>query len=588
VNGTSTPPTNATTEVRSKRELRGSVLEVLRSLLADSAERDAILSIVEQLVALNEKLTIEKAELEKRLEKVLSSSKKNEGVSTSQLLLALGSLGLGASVAPSTTTGEERMQPELLDKADARLREKSGFDDRPRPEDKMTERPPRQPRTKTPLPAHLPRVENVIPVPPEERKCARCGRERRCIGHDVSEVIELRPAELYVRLDKREKLACSTCEIAPVRAPLAEKVVPSGQFGIRLVAQLLVDKYMDGLPLHRQRERLARLGFDVSVSTLCDQVKWSTDLLRPLWRAALDQVIAARVMHVDGTGLAVLDPDAAGGKRLGTLWGYVGVDDDGSTGAYVYASTGKKVGQKPGEMGPQDVLAQRKGFVVADASNVFDESFKRDDLIECGCNMHGRRYWVKALDAGDQRAALPIAAYKKLYEIEAEIRDRDPREKLAVRQQRSRPIFDEIVSWCRARRPYEPPSSKLGLAIQYTLNHHVALGRFLEDGHVPIDNGAVERLHVRAALARKNFLHAGSDAGGERAAIAFTILSSCRLAGVNPIEYLAEVMPMLARPVRIVDLPALLPARWKARRSATAVSTCDASGADGADGADGG
>src|SRR5690606_3099160 len=111
------------------------------------------------------------------------------------------------------------------------------------------------------------------------------------------------------------------------------------------------------------------------------------------------------------------------------------------------------------------------------------------------------RYWVKALEAGDQRAALPIAAYKKLYEIEAEIRDRDAATKLAVRRKRSKPVFDELVSWCRTRRPYEPPSSKLGVAIQYTLNHHVALGRFLEDGNIPIDNGAVERLHVRAAIA---------------------------------------------------------------------------------------
>jgi hypothetical protein len=327
---------------------------------------------------------------------------------------------------------------------------------------------------------------------------------------------------------------------------------------------------------HRQRERLARLGLDISVSTLCDQVKWSTDLLRPLWRAAIDAVLAARIMHVDGTGLPVLDPSVAGGKRHGTLWGYVGVDDIGSTAAYLYTSTGKKLGQKPGELGPEDMLKRRKGPVVADASNLFDKSFERSDLVECGCNMHGRRYWVKALDSDDQRAALPIAAYKKLYEIEAEIRDRDPATKLAERQQRSKPIFDEIVAWCRTRQPYEPPSGKLGAAIQYTLNHHVALGRFLEDGTIPIDNGAVERLHVRAAIARKNFLHVGADSGGERAAIAFTILGACRLVGIDPIEYLADVLPILTRPIRIVDLPELLPARWKARRAQMAAPSSSA------------
>ena len=162
------------------------------------------------------------------------------------------------------------------------------------------------------------------------------------------------------------------------------------------------------------------MGLKLSVSTLADQVAWAADLLRPLWRLAVLQVLSAKVMHLDATGLPVLDRDAAGGKRLGALWGYVG---DENVAAYLYASTGKKTGQKPGELGPEDMLANREGFTVADASNLFEQSFKRAELIECGCNMHGRRYFAKALDANDARAALPLAAYKKLYEIEAE----DPR-----------------------------------------------------------------------------------------------------------------------------------------------------------------
>ena len=177
---------------------------------------------------------------------------------------------------------------------------------------------------------------------------------------------------------------------------------------------------------------------------------------------------------------------------------------------------------------------------------------------------------MKALEAGDTRAALTVAAYKKLYEIEDEICDLDPDAKLAVRREQSRPVFDELVAWAKVHQPFEAPSSKLGEAIRYLLNHHVALGRFLESGLVPIDNGKVERLHIRAALARKNFLFAGNDDFGERAAIAFTILGCCRIIGVNPFEYLADVFPRLARPVRLRDLPDLLPHRWKARRDAAA------------------
>jgi transposase len=175
------------------------------------------------------------------------------------------------------------------------------------------------------------------------------------------------------------------------------------------------------------------------------------------------------------------------------------------------------------------------------------------------------------IDAGDQRAALPLAAYKKIYKIEEEIREHDPPLKyaqvLAVRVEKIKPVFDELVAWCRAHQAMLP-SSKLGTAIRYMLNHHVALGRFLTDGVIPIDNGPAERLHVRCAIARKNFLFAGSDDGGERAAVAFTILGSCRLVGVDPLEYLADVLPILTRNIRLADMPALLPVRWKARRDA--------------------
>jgi transposase len=149
------------------------------------------------------------------------------------------------------------------------------------------------------------------------------------------------------------------------------------------------------------------------------------------------------------------------------------------------------------------------------------------------CNMHSRRRFVEALDRDDARAALPIAEYKKLHEIEAEIRDKEEDAKLAARQVRRKPIFDVTVAWCQTYKPNEPPQFPLGQAIGYMINHHKALGRFIEHGAIPIDNGIVERLHVRTALTRKNYVFAGFDADGERAAIAYTILACCRLADVE-------------------------------------------------------
>jgi hypothetical protein len=213
-------------------------------------------------------------------------------------------------------------------------------------------------------------------------------------------------------------------------------------------------------------------------------------------------------------------------------------------------------------MGPENVLARRKGLVVADASNLFDESFKRDDLIECGCNAHGRRGFIKALDRGDSRAALPIGAYRRLYEYEREARALSNDDRLKLRQHKSKPVFDAILRWCQAYKPHEPPSSPLGAALRYFTNHHEALGRFLGDGAIPIDNSLVERQHVRVALTRKNFYFAGSDAGGDRAAVIYTLLGCCALNRVDPEPYLIDVLPRLVRGVTREEARGLLPHRW--------------------------
>jgi transposase len=422
---------------------RGDVLEVARALGADG-NTDALVDLVATLDAHNRNLAVRAArvdeqtvrivELEKQLEKLLARVKKSETVSTAQLVLFADAIRRGEA-------GDVLADGDPRGDANDRLRDASGLDEEKEPET----RPVRErPTGRTPAPHHLPRVPNAIAVPADARACPRCGKERACIGHDTTEVIDLVPAQVIVRVDRREKLACEDCEAELVRAPSGDKVVGGGKYGDAIVIDMLVSKYADGLPLHRQRERYKRLGFDIPVATLVDQVRWSTDLLRPLWRAAVAECIASKVMHLDATGLPVLDRAAPGGKRIGSLWGYVGDD----VCAYVYASTGKARAQKTGEMGPEDLLALREGYTVADASSLFDASFaKRPNLIECGCNMHARRYYVKALEAGDSRAALPIAAYKKLYEIEDEIRDREPDERLAARKIQSRPVFDELVAW---------------------------------------------------------------------------------------------------------------------------------------------
>ena len=424
-------------------------------------------------------------------------------------------------------------------------------------------KPPRQPALRRPIPDGLRRVENIIPVPDADRPCPFCGKDRICIGHDVTLVIELLPAEVIVREDKRELVACvPACkdESELKRAPLGDKVISGGIYGSTLVSTMLVRKYDHGMPLHRIREEVLRYGLDIPSASASDQIQWATDLLRPLWHQLQHDILQSKVMQLDPTSIPVRDKDHGFGIQLGSLCAYVG---DAELVAYLYSSTGKKNGQRLGELGPEDFLAMREGLTMADASNAFDKSFARPGLIELGCNTHGRRGFVKALEAGDTRAAIPLAAFKRLYEIEEQAANLTCEERTAMRREKSRPLYDELIAWSKLYRPLEPPKTPLPRACAYILNHQAALTRFIDDGVIPIDNTLVERLHRRPATGQRSFLFVGSHAGGERAAIAYSILGTCRLIGLNPVPYLGDVLPILARGVELENMHSFMPKAWK-------------------------
>lgn len=514
---------------------------MLQSLLTERRDDDVV-ALVSQLVSRNR-------DLELLLAKLRQGRNQSEHVSKEQLDLFLQKLGGQAS--------------EDLAKANAQL-EDAAKQNGGRPE---PEKPAKQPPVRRAPSPDLRRVPNPIAVPESERPCPRCGIDRKCIAHEKTEVIELIPAEVIVREDIREVLGCERCDAELVRAPMGDKVVTGGAYGSRLVADLVVGKYWDSLPLHRQKQILQRLGLDMPSSSMADQILWATELLRPVYRFLIKAVLDSHVLHVDGTSLPVRDADSPKGIVLGALWGYVGDEEHA---VYLYTSTAKKTGQRPDELGPEQFLALRRGLVVADASNLFDASFHRDELIECGCAMHARRYFVKALEANDARAAVPLAAFKALYDIEAAVQDATSEQRFEERQSRSKPVFDELISWCRTYHPIEPPSSLLAKAMQYVLNQREPLARFLEDGRIPIDNGVVERLHRRPAVGRRNYLFAGSHEGAHRAAVAYSVLATCALVGVNPIEYLADILPRLARGTfTAVELSAMTPSAWKKARGAS-------------------
>jgi transposase len=419
------------------------------------------------------------------------------------------------------------------------------------------DKPKRKGHGRKPLPAHLPRV--VVPhrVPDAERACPVCGVGRECIGHETSEVLEFIPASFRVEVHEREKLACRVCEEGVVTAPAAEKVIDKGRPGPGLLAHVVTSKYADHLPLNRLSKIYAREGVDLAVSTLADWVAAVDTSLAPLAERIRELVLCSHLTQADDTGLKVLDDKAPGGSKRGHLWCYLG---DAKWAAFVYTPDWRKEG-------PQSFLAERKGWLQADAYKGYDGLFTRDGAtaIEVGCWAHARRPFFELFQAGDVRAAVLLEKVQRLYAVEAEADsegdDDDARQRR--REQYSKPVLEEIGRWCATTYNREPPKSALAKAIGYIVNQWQALSRFLEDGRLPLDNTRCERALRGIAIGRKNYLFAGSDVGAERAATIYTLIGTCALSGVDPLAYFTDVLRKLETgrfPASRID--ELLPPNW--------------------------
>jgi transposase len=536
----------------STRTYSGTTREVVEGLI-DDGDKDGVLSVVARLELEIKKLQHDLATLKN------GKGRHSEGVTQSQLALLFDELAALRNAATEPEQAEA-----VQGGTDDTLAKVASLDEELKRNARKPRRPPSRP-DRRPLPASLQRVDNPLPVPEAECTCPRCAAPMESLKPEIHEVLDYEPGRLFVRRDIREVRVCRNEDCAIVRGPLGDKVVPGGAYGSALIAKIVVKKYRDGTSLHRIAEWMQRMGFAMASSSLSDQILWAADLLTPVWRALLDEVTRAGVMQLDGTGMPVhhKEKGKAQQTRVGTLWGVVG---DARAVAYTYSSTAHMNGQRTQDIGPADVLAMRKaGFVVADADNKFDASFAREELIECGCAMHSRRYFVKALDAGNKRAAYPLMAFKKLYLLERKFADDGlSGDDLAkARQERAGPVWEGLQAWCTSVRDQEPPRSSLAVAARYLLRNYDALTRYLGDGRIPIDNGLTERLFRRIAIVRRNALFVGSHDGGRRAAVLFSIFGTCELLGINPAAYVADVLPRLARGISIAqDLPALMPAAW--------------------------
>ncbi|HEX6812432.1 MAG TPA: IS66 family transposase [Planctomycetota bacterium] len=415
----------------------------------------------------------------------------------------------------------------------------------------------RKKRGATRISKDLPRETVVLDVPEKDRLCPCCGAAMQEIGKEVSERIDFTPAVLKVIETVRPKYACKKHEECGVRtAPLPVHPIEKGMATAGLIAHVLVAKYKDHLPLHRQSCILARHGAEIPESTLCDWVKDAVGLLAPVVAAMRVSVLESAVVQSDDTPVLVLDRTHPEGRRRGFLWAYVGDRDE-----VVFDFTPGR-----GRDGPHRFLGDYRGILQADAYSGYDHLFVGGRMVEAGCMAHGRRGFVKAEQEDSVNTGHALAAIRRLYTVERDAKDRElgPDARRKLRQAESKPVLEAMKPWLVELQRTVRPKSFLGKAVGYFLRQWGALTRFLDDGRIAIDNNRVERQMRCVAVGRKNWLFAGSDEGGQRAAAIYSLICTCGLLGIEPWAYLKDVLQRIAEGV---DPTTLTPRIWKAART---------------------
>lgn len=403
--------------------------------------------------------------------------------------------------------------------------------------------------TRKPLPDHLPRDEKVYA--PAHEACPECGGGLHLLGADVSEQLEFVPASFRVIRHVRPKMACTCCDCI-VQASAPTRPIERGMAGPGLLAHILVAKFADHLPLYRQSVIYARDGVELDRALLADWVGSSSALLRPLVDAVRRHVLAANKLHADDTPIPVLSP-GNGKTKTARLWTYV--RDDRPSGSHTppavwFAYTPDRRG-----IHPQTHLANFKGVLQADAYAGFNALFETGEIQEAACWAHARRKFYDLHEA--RPSAITIEALRRiaeLYVIEADIRGKPPDQRLLARSARTRSLLDDFELWLRTTMTKLSRKSETAAAIQYSLNLWPALVRFCEDGAIEIDNSAAERALRGVALGRRNYLFAGADSGGERAAAIYSLIGTAKLNGVDPEAWLRHVLAHIAdHPVNRVE-----------------------------------
>ena len=408
------------------------------------------------------------------------------------------------------------------------------------------------------LPAHLPRIEQVIDVADKNCPCCRGALHR--IGEDVAERLDRVPAQFRVLVVRRPKYACRACEGALVQAPAPAHVVEGGLPSEALIAQVIVAKYADHCPLYRQAQIYARQGIDLDRATLADWVGRAAWFLESLHGCLRADLIASPKLFADETPVPVLDP-GRGRTKTGQLWAYAR-DDRPWTGrsppavVYVYAPDRTKAR-------PREHLAGFTGVLQVDGYAAYKSLAEAGKITLALCWVHARRRFYEIAARGPAPIAEEVLRrIAALYAIEAGLRGQDAEPRRTARQTHSKPLIEAFEPWLHAQLASVSAKSETAEAIRYLLAHWIGLTLFLDDGRIELDTNVVERTIRPLTLTRKNALFAGSDGGARHWACLASLIHTCKLNAINPQDYLADILTRIVNGHPANRLDELLPWRW--------------------------
>jgi transposase len=436
---------------------------------------------------------------------------------------------------------------------------------------------------RSPLPEHLQRHDIVCDLTEAEKLCPCCRRPRVCIGEQTAEQLDLEPAHFFVRRTIRKSYACPHCDPAVVPSeqrlqtagPAQVGPIAKGLCGPGLLAYSVTAKFADHVPVHRLAGQLGRSGVRIAVSTLGDWLVGAADLLDPLRQLMHQRLLRSRLLHGDDTSVKLRVP-GRDRTRKAHLWVTIG---DADYPYVVFDFTADHTAA-----GPTRFLKGYKGYLQADALAQYEGLYGPDQVLHVCCWAHARRKFVAAVEAGDARGNAALEWIRQLYAIERElppllppsddpqaVPQRWQREEVrrALRQQQAEPVLLALKRWLDEQRPQALPKSPLGQAIGYALNHWDALQRYLETGYLCIDNNLSERTLRAIALGRNAWGVIGSEAGGQTAAVLYSVVGTCKYLGIDPFVYLREALPALfalGEKPTTEQLLDWLPDRWLLRR----------------------